>query len=473
MDYLDASQGREVVYCHACERNWYRDERPDSLTCPSCQSQITEIISPENDPREIGHLSGRRPAPNADDDPQEEDIEAHLAGPGRFFSRQSIYNSHDRQHHPNRMRGNPDNGDDIIRRFTEMLGDMGGPSPFGRAGGPAPYRAQPQRITYGRVYGPGVAGGMSSFTIATGSGIRTSVGPVGGPMGHEDPFQRIFSDIFRDVGSPLQRDGQPPPNPMQGNRGARGPGPDLATALNQILASVLNPNAIHGDAVYSQEALDRIITGLMEANPQSNAPAPASEESIRKLPKKKLNEEMLGPELKAECSICIDDMTVGDEAVVLPCKHWFHEECVSLWLKEHNSCPICRAPIDGEAAGQASAAAAPEPARPGPSTASTSSSAPRNGAAERRRSNIRNRGEARLETIRDAANPYLRRQSSRRDSNSPPMHHASAQYSPRMRSTSPSNRRPSQSDRSRDGRGSSSSGPFNWLRDQFTRDRRT
>jgi len=33
-------------------------------------------------------------------------------------------------------------------------------------------------------------------------------------------------------------------------------------------------------------------------------------------------------------------------ATFLPCKHWFHEDCVVLWLKEHNTCPICRTPIE-------------------------------------------------------------------------------------------------------------------------------
>lgn len=98
--------------------------------------------------------------------------------------------------------------------------------------------------------------------------------------------------------------------------------------------------------MYSQEALDRIITQLMEANPQSNAAPPASEETLKTLDRKTVDQDMLGGESATECTICIDEMRVGDEAVILPCKHWFHEECVTLWLREHNTCPICRTPVE-------------------------------------------------------------------------------------------------------------------------------
>jgi len=40
--YLDASAGREVVYCHQCENEWYRDEH--GLPCPRCHSEATEIV---------------------------------------------------------------------------------------------------------------------------------------------------------------------------------------------------------------------------------------------------------------------------------------------------------------------------------------------------------------------------------------------------------------------------------------------
>ena len=111
----------------------------------------------------------------------------------------------------------------------------------------------------------------------------------------------------------------------------------------QLFAQILNPaNARHGDAVYSEEALDRIITQFMDAQNGHTAPGPASAAAIAALPKKSVDESMLGSDGKAECSVCMDNVNVGDEITVLPCSHWFHGECVGAWLKEHDTCPHCR-----------------------------------------------------------------------------------------------------------------------------------
>lgn len=146
----------------------------------------------------------------------------------------------------------------------------------------------------------------------------------------------------------------PARTPSPGERHNHGPGQGmamgpmgLAALLQEIIGATINPpSAVHGDAVYSQEALDRIVSTLMEAHPQSNAAPPATQTAIDQLEKKKLTDEMIGSEGKAECTICIDEMHRGDDVTVLPCTHWFHGECVTLWLKEHNTCPICRRAIE-------------------------------------------------------------------------------------------------------------------------------
>lgn len=134
-----------------------------------------------------------------------------------------------------------------------------------------------------------------------------------------------------------------------------------------MLQRMMDPaNATQGDAVFSQEALDRVITQLMEQNQGSNAPGPASEAAIRSLPKKKVEKDMLDDRGKAECSICMDAVELGDQVTILPCKHWFHEICITAWLKEHDTCPHCRKGISTptEENGHASRGGNGQPSRP-------------------------------------------------------------------------------------------------------------
>ena len=35
-------------------------------------------------------------------------------------------------------------------------------------------------------------------------------------------------------------------------------------------------------------------------------------------------------------------LAIGNKMMDLPCKHYFHEECLMPWLNQHDSCPICR-----------------------------------------------------------------------------------------------------------------------------------
>lgn len=42
-----------------------------------------------------------------------------------------------------------------------------------------------------------------------------------------------------------------------------------------------------------------------------------------------------------DCGVCLCDVEVGEEFVKLPCKHTFHDECITRWLTEYNTkCPF-------------------------------------------------------------------------------------------------------------------------------------
>ena len=58
-----------------------------------------------------------------------------------------------------------------------------------------------------------------------------------------------------------------------------------------------------------------------------------------------------------ECAICTKAYEKEDQIITLPCdpRHYFHEECIKVWLQQNAICPICRAKVDENALGNAKA----------------------------------------------------------------------------------------------------------------------
>ncbi|RAL64330.1 hypothetical protein DID88_002221 [Monilinia fructigena] len=405
--HLDATGPREVVFCHQCENEWYQDEY--GLVCPACEGEIIEIVDPNSDPRPgMNHSPDISPLrdlhnhnPWADDsDPEEADIEEPIT------------------HGPN--------GSILISQTirTGGLGAFGGAINGGRRG-----------------RSPDGDGGeddtMRGFHSAIGGLLRLSMrGARAGRSEHDDLFPRagefhmgggpgpaIVGDLytFEGRGAPVedlatfithlftQMGAGPAGAAGEDGETRRADMPPGIIGLPGLLQSLLNhPNAIQGDAVYSQEHFDQIMSQLMEQHQQSNAPGPAPPDAISALPKKALDEKMLGPEGKGECSICMDDVFLSTEVVVLPCNHWFHEACASAWLSEHNTCPICRKGIGAEEA-PSSRHANTRRSSNGQNDNSPTSQSPNSPTSRRTRlfrlneehpNRIARRNEARLEAIR-------------------------------------------------------------------------
>ena len=49
---------------------------------------------------------------------------------------------------------------------------------------------------------------------------------------------------------------------------------------------------------------------------------------------------------KKKCTICLEDYVNGDDSIALPCIHIFHANCIKTWLKNQNTCPICKYEIN-------------------------------------------------------------------------------------------------------------------------------
>jgi len=47
----------------------------------------------------------------------------------------------------------------------------------------------------------------------------------------------------------------------------------------------------------------------------------------------------------SDCALCLEIFKESDRVVRMPCnpvKHYFHEGCISMWLREKLLCPLCR-----------------------------------------------------------------------------------------------------------------------------------
>ncbi|KAM0830467.1 hypothetical protein ACQ4PT_066187 [Festuca glaucescens] len=48
------------------------------------------------------------------------------------------------------------------------------------------------------------------------------------------------------------------------------------------------------------------------------------------------------PEDELTCSICLEQVGVGDLLRSLPCLHQFHVNCIDPWLRQQGTCPVCK-----------------------------------------------------------------------------------------------------------------------------------
>ncbi|KIW50425.1 hypothetical protein, variant [Exophiala xenobiotica] len=384
-----ADSGRitgERVFCHQCNNEWERAH--GGLICPRCEGDFTEILDPETEP-DVGLRHGPSMTPSPPPSPPLQPLFDHNPWADDLDP--------DPRNNFTTFEFTSNNGGGRISFSTRTL----------RTAGMAPMNARGMPPPFGNLH---PFGGFPG-----GAFPRDPHAPV-----QPGNLQDLFGLILQSMQPPTMTRGE-----MDDRRGQ-----DLPPHPFDLLHQLFNPgNAQHGDMVFSQEAFDRVMSQLMEQNNGSNAPPPASEDAIQSLGKKKVDKEMLGTEGKAECSICMDNVDLGDEVTVLPCNHWFHGDCVTAWLKEHDTCPHCRNPITNSDQRQQ-----PGSSRRRPSRRASSVSSPRGFGPEGSRYNPVSIPESPSD-LREARQSYYGR---RRDADTErpvPIRQSSGQSGPRRHST--------------------------------------
>ncbi|KXX79493.1 hypothetical protein MMYC01_205229 [Madurella mycetomatis] len=353
-----ATRDQELMYCHACHHQWQR--HGEGIECPACSSASTEIVreapdrmilapaltnsqvNAENDPRHFHNPPQGATATSSAPSVAQGAVQVSEAAPAgateraspSFAQPQETSNSNEADGESRRPA--PPNVPPHITFFTILTGQ--GPAP--------PAEVPPGMNVFGvRLFVP-------TFPFPPSSPAGNNTPPVGADTQPQQPQQQQSQPQPQPQSQPQQPGQSSQTNPPQ-------PIPTIIPAglFAGLLNSFFNPSAaVFGDAVFTQEALDRIIARLAEQSPPGGAP-PASQSTLEKLQAqlRELDDKMLGGaggNNEAKCAICVDDMAKGEKVAVLPCSHFFHGQCVVPWLKLHNTCPVCRRSVEEEKAGE-------------------------------------------------------------------------------------------------------------------------
>ncbi|MBA0859850.1 hypothetical protein Goshw_011409 [Gossypium schwendimanii] len=106
-----------------------------------------------------------------------------------------------------------------------------------------------------------------------------------------------------------------------------------------ILSDPFNDEALIAQASYGDyligQGWDLLLQYFSENNLSRYGTPPALKEAIEAMPNVTMDDNL-------QCSICLEDIKIGCEAKEMPCKHKFHNGCITPWLEHHSSCPVCR-----------------------------------------------------------------------------------------------------------------------------------
>lgn len=115
-------------------------------------------------------------------------------------------------------------------------------------------------------------------------------------------------------------------------------------------------NGAHGSSNGSYEQYSRnssLTTEAISQFPKNHVVISLSRETSQVTNYENEDEEMGGMaavevEEDEMCPICIQSYSNHDEVRTLPCKHFFHSNCVDEWLERSSSCPICATELQGQ-----------------------------------------------------------------------------------------------------------------------------
>lgn len=90
------------------------------------------------------------------------------------------------------------------------------------------------------------------------------------------------------------------------------------------------------------------ILNQMQNQSNDDGVRPTSKKALEKLKVFKLEkshckeDKETGKNELPNCIVCMTDIEINSDTLLIPCGHMFHDKCIRLWLEKHNTCPVCR-----------------------------------------------------------------------------------------------------------------------------------
>ncbi|CAN6230666.1 unnamed protein product [Urochloa humidicola] len=116
---------------------------------------------------------------------------------------------------------------------------------------------------------------------------------------------------------------------------------NLEAPAHRVLAQVVRPSWMvmgAGDEDNDPNSYTNLIRSLEGHTGEAARQLPASRAAVEGLQEVVLSEE----EASHGCAVCKDGIAAGLSVLRLPCKHYFHADCIRPWLAIRNTCPVCR-----------------------------------------------------------------------------------------------------------------------------------
>ena len=194
--------------------------------------------------------------------------------------------------------------------------------------------------------------------VQNGMSFRVVLGGNGGPTmqdgnGNEIPdMNLLLSQFFMNMGGNFG-------GGMGGMGGGESP---IQFGPNMFMNLPFGMQQQGGNSL--QDFLNRTF---LQYQQQHAGPPPASQSIVESMNERDLTEEEITKQ--EECPVCQDkfkDAEAGNvsQGVQLPCSHIYHKACIIEWIKQHNTCPVCRAELPTDDPDYEKSKGRPPPANP-------------------------------------------------------------------------------------------------------------